>query len=57
MLVKNFIDENDLKENKEAFYQIDVDHSGTIDEDECLEKARQINEEAGQIIIKEEDVR
>ena len=42
MFVK-LMNKTDLKENEEAFTQIDVDHSGTIDIDECLAKVRSIN--------------
>ena len=39
-MLLNFIDEKDLKPNKEAFQEIDLDSSGTITLDECLFKAR-----------------
>ena len=42
MFVK-LLDERDLSENAEAFKLIDVDHSGTIEVSECLEKIRSIN--------------
>ena len=55
-MLLNFIDESDLKANKEAFQEIDVDHSGTITEIECIEKLRLIKEKEPDIKINQEDV-
>ena len=56
MFVKQVLDENDLKDIKEAFQIIDVDHSGTITEEECLEKLKQMKAEGVEYSISEEDV-
>ena len=45
-----------MKAEKEAFQIIDVDHSGTITEEECLEKLKQMKADGIEYSITEEDV-
>lgn len=57
LLFVKLLDQDDLKENEDAFQLIDVDHSGQISAEECIIKMQSINQSPRfEIQINEADV-